>query len=124
MPITVKCQCGKTLKVDDKHRGKKAKCPACGNILLVEDSGAANPDTGMQTEAPKKNRAGDDDKGAVKPGAPKKKPGADDDDGEDPGDRKPLKKPAKSNMMMYLIGGGCALLLLGTCCLGGVGVGV
>ena len=36
MAISLKCSCGKTLKVDDKHRGKKAKCPECGAVLLVE----------------------------------------------------------------------------------------
>jgi hypothetical protein len=30
MPITYKCQCGKTLHVKDKYAGKRSKCPACG----------------------------------------------------------------------------------------------
>ncbi len=119
MPITVNCECGKTLKVDDKHRGKKAKCPACGNVLLVEESDA-DPDTGVQAEAPKKGRAGDDGVQAGKP----QKSAAPDDDGDEPEERKPIKRPAKSNMMMYMIGGGCALVLLSTCCLSGVGAGV
>jgi len=54
MAITLKCSCGKTLKVDEKHRGKKAKCPACGNTLLVEGQ---DTDTAVQTEEPTKLRA-------------------------------------------------------------------
>lgn len=120
MPINVKCQCGKTLKVDDKHRGKKAKCPACGNILLVEES---DEDTGVQAEAPKKGRPSDDDDGAVKSGAPRKRAIDDDDDDRgDPDDGKPAKKkPAKSNTMMYLLVGGGAFGLLSCCCAGIIG---
>ncbi len=36
MTIRVTCDtCGKVLKALDEHAGKKAKCPDCGNILLV-----------------------------------------------------------------------------------------
>lgn len=52
MAITIKCTCGKTLKVDEKHRGKKAKCPECGNTLLVQEQDA---ETGVQ-EKPKRLR--------------------------------------------------------------------
>lgn len=99
MPISVRCQCGRTLKIDEKHRGKKAKCPECGNLVLVEEA-----ETGMQAERPR---------------AKASNPFSTDDTGE----RKPLKKPAKSNMMLYLAGGGCAGLLLLTCCLSSAGVG-
>ena len=107
MAITLKCSCGKTLKVDEKHRGKKAKCPACGNTLLVEEQDA---DTAVQTEEPRKPRAA----------------ARDDDDENEPEVRKPIKKnaAAKSNKMMYIIGGGCGLLLILTCCMSGLGVGV
>jgi Protein of unknown function (DUF1559) len=107
MAISLKCSCGKTLKVDEKHRGKKAKCPACGNTLLVEEQDA---DTAVQAEEPTKPRAA----------------ARDDDDEDEPEVRKPIKKKAaaKSNKMMYIIGGGCGLLLLLTCCVSGVGVGV
>src|SRR5262245_29010636 len=109
MAISLKCSCGKTLKVDEKHRGKKAKCPACGNTLLVEEQDA---DTAVQAEEPTKRRAAarDDDNG----------------DEDEPEVRKPIKKKAaaKSNKMMYFIGGGCGLLLLLTCCVSGVSVGV
>lgn len=35
MPITVICGCGKQLSAPDAAAGKKAKCPGCGQILLV-----------------------------------------------------------------------------------------
>src|SRR5262245_12230491 len=50
MPITLQCPCGKTLQVDDQYLGKKTKCPACGNILLVEER--AQP--GIPSEPPQK----------------------------------------------------------------------
>jgi len=36
MPIQVTCACGKTLEVPDEHRGKRAKCPVCGNVFVAE----------------------------------------------------------------------------------------
>jgi len=35
MPITLKCGCGKYLKVRDELAGKRARCPGCGTILPV-----------------------------------------------------------------------------------------
>lgn len=36
MPIETLCSgCGQTLAVDDQHAGKKARCPACGQIYTV-----------------------------------------------------------------------------------------
>ena len=35
MPIKVSCSCGKTLTAPDAAAGKKAKCPACGQIVPV-----------------------------------------------------------------------------------------
>ena len=36
MPISVVCQnCGKALKVKDEWRGKRAKCPGCGEMFVV-----------------------------------------------------------------------------------------
>jgi len=35
MPITLKCGCGKHLKVRDELAGKRARCPGCGTILPV-----------------------------------------------------------------------------------------
>ncbi len=112
MPISVLCSCGKSLKVGEQHRGKKVKCPECGNALLVEES-----------EAKTKSKTG------VLAKAPGKKPVArhdDDDPDDEPEERKPIKlKKAKakgSNMLLYA-GGGCGVLLLLTCCLAGVVAG-
>ena len=33
--ITVECKCGKRLKAPASAAGKRAKCPACGNVLTI-----------------------------------------------------------------------------------------
>ncbi len=38
MPISVPCQCGKTLNVRDELAGKAVKCPACQKVLQVPTS--------------------------------------------------------------------------------------
>src|SRR5262249_7744481 len=104
MDITVHCTCGKILKVDAKHRGKKAKCPACGKTILVEESK-------RETSVTKRPR-----RRAERPR---------DDDDTDTDLRKPIKRrPAKSNLMIYALGGGCAFLLLSMCCATGLGIGI
>ncbi len=40
MPITFSCSCGREITVKDEFAGKKGKCPACGKIVLVPDTGA------------------------------------------------------------------------------------
>src|ERR1043165_7903956 len=50
MPVPIQCSCGKTLTVADKYRGKKIKCPACGDPLAVEE-------TRVQAEKPTKRSA-------------------------------------------------------------------
>lgn len=35
MPITFACECGKQLKTGDENAGKRVKCPACGEGVLV-----------------------------------------------------------------------------------------
>src|SRR6476646_3631191 len=35
MSITVTCHCGKKLQSRDEHAGMRAKCPACGAVLLI-----------------------------------------------------------------------------------------
>ncbi len=35
MPIEVRCSCGKRLVAPDAAAGRRAKCPACSNILIV-----------------------------------------------------------------------------------------
>ena len=48
MAISINCTCGKTFKVGEQHVGKKAKCPDCGNLVLVEE-----PETGVQEKKPR-----------------------------------------------------------------------
>jgi hypothetical protein len=110
MAISLECSCGRKLKVDEKHRGKKAKCPGCGTTLLVEEpDDDVDPETAMQAEEPKK------------------RPTPVDDDEDEPEVRKPIKKKkaaAKSSMITWLLAGGCGLLVLLGCCTGIGGVGV
>lgn len=89
MPIKVTCSCGKALQVDDKHRGKKIKCPACGAMTIATEASTA-----VQTEEPKRRRVVRDDDDAP---AKEKKPAA------------------KSNKMLWLAGAGCALFALFGC---------
>lgn len=37
MAITIQCRCGKSFAVDEKHRGKRGRCPGCGHVQLVID---------------------------------------------------------------------------------------
>lgn len=45
MAIQVKCKCGKGFAVKDEMQGKKAKCPACGEILVIGHKTPAAPAT-------------------------------------------------------------------------------
>lgn len=37
MPIQITCSCGRALRVRDEVAGKRARCPGCGNILLIPE---------------------------------------------------------------------------------------
>ena len=37
MPISVTCECGKTLKAPDTSAGKKAKCPECSAVIKIPE---------------------------------------------------------------------------------------
>lgn len=43
--ITVECKCGKRLKAPVSAAGKKAKCPGCGNVLVIEAPPPAHDDS-------------------------------------------------------------------------------
>jgi hypothetical protein len=45
MAFTVTCPCGKKLAARPEHVGKRAKCPACGKMLLIASVGAPAPST-------------------------------------------------------------------------------
>jgi predicted RNA-binding Zn-ribbon protein involved in translation (DUF1610 family) len=40
MSISFVCPCGKKLKVDEEYAGRKGKCPACGQSLIVPAAGS------------------------------------------------------------------------------------
>ena len=110
MSISIKCTCGKTLKVDEKHRGKKAKCPECGKLLLIEEESDEKAETAVQAEKPRKRPvAADDDDG--------------DSDVRKPIKRKNKKKVAQRSMTPWILGG-CGVLTVLTCCLAGLGGGL
>ena len=53
MPIQVKCQCGKVLKVKDELAGKAVKCPGCGKAVKVgQAKAAAKPASRPASPAP------------------------------------------------------------------------
>jgi hypothetical protein len=43
VPISVACRCGKQFKVKDEHAGKRGKCPACGDLLVIPGPSADVP---------------------------------------------------------------------------------
>lgn len=99
MPIQMKCSCGKMLVVDEQYRGKKAKCPSCGNEILVQDASTA-----VRAEAPRPSAAG------PKKAAPQKEVA------------KPAAKSSGRRLLAWLAAGGCSLVAVFACFLcGGVG---
>ena len=45
--VSAQCSCGKTVKADARHAGRKGKCPSCGAILIVPGhANAPVPPTG------------------------------------------------------------------------------
>lgn len=41
MPIAILCECGKSLKASEQHIGRKARCPACGATVRIEQPAAS-----------------------------------------------------------------------------------
>jgi hypothetical protein len=37
MPIPVRCECGRSMRVKDEMAGKQGKCPSCGKLLVIPD---------------------------------------------------------------------------------------
>ena len=54
MPIRVSCACGKAYQFKDEFAGRRAKCPACGGIVVICSTGGseARPAKSAQAEAP------------------------------------------------------------------------
>jgi hypothetical protein len=99
--LRIECDCGKFLKVDEELAGKRVKCPACGESLLVKRAAAT-----AASARPSARRAADD---------------LDDDDDDRP--RKKGKQVAKKGgsglLLIALLGG--ALLIFFVLILAGVG---
>jgi hypothetical protein len=124
MPITVTCDCGKTLRVPDVHAGKRAKCPACDALVpipkaepefeVVEDDPKPKPkkvaavvaDDDDDPKPKKKAVAVADDDDEPKPKKKKKRPRDDDDDDDRPRRRARARNDSDTGKkMLYIIGG-------------------
>ena len=46
MPVTVRCQCGKTYDLKDEYAGKPVKCPECGTVNVAPAARAGVPTLG------------------------------------------------------------------------------
>src|SRR5438034_10143985 len=53
MPISVTCTCGKRLKAKDEMAGKRARCPACGNSVLIPDPESEPAPYDLEPEPPR-----------------------------------------------------------------------
>jgi hypothetical protein len=93
MPISVQCDCGRSLRVKDELAGRKVKCPQCDGVLLVPqpEPAAEEPGYGLLTadapeeEArPRRKAKSDADEGVQT--APRSRRSAADEDEEDPED--------------------------------------
>jgi hypothetical protein len=49
LSLDISCRCGKSLRVSEEKRGKRIKCPSCGEVIRVPDGDEAE---GEITEAP------------------------------------------------------------------------
>ena len=56
MPISVGCDCGKSLSVPEKYAGKRVKCPSCSNSIDVPDSNSQTSDRSWNSPLPSQAR--------------------------------------------------------------------
>lgn len=56
MPISFSCECGKAMKVKDEYAGKRAKCPACGQGVVVPDAAYEVEQPAVFTSSPALDR--------------------------------------------------------------------
>jgi hypothetical protein len=134
--------CAKVLRSSTRPpKGKKVKCPACGEAFLPELDDDEDAATAIQSKPSVKAKApsrDEDDEEDVKPRSKKKRADEEDeddgrprkrrgDDDEDDDDDRPIKKKKKAKkksggMMMMVLGivflGGGALLSCGLCGVG------
>lgn len=60
MSIQVNCKCGKVLRAKDDRAGKRAKCPECGETLVLPVAKSAQnepPESQKESEAPVRRKA-------------------------------------------------------------------
>src|SRR5262245_55123167 len=50
MAVAVACSCGKQLRIPDEYRGKRIKCPGCGEGLGVPAAWRPKADDGIRFE--------------------------------------------------------------------------
>jgi hypothetical protein len=120
MPVIVNCTCGKTLKVDEKYRGKRATCPSCGTTLTVVEG--PQPEAAATPTPTPKAPAGKSKKTPM----PKAAPAPAQDDTNPfavPPDDSLQKRFTKRSKMPWIIFGCFGILALFLCC-GGVGFGL
>ena len=43
VPIQVTCKCGKQFQTKDENAGRRARCPECGNELIIPSAGGCRP---------------------------------------------------------------------------------
>src|SRR6476661_7699866 len=53
MDIIFSCGCGRRLHAKENHSGRRARCPACGEISIVPPPAPPAPQPGQQESAPK-----------------------------------------------------------------------
>jgi hypothetical protein len=90
MPIQIKCECGKSLRVKDEAAGKKVRCPGCKAILTAPEPEFVEPDedtavslTQLPPKPAAKRDVAEDETFGVTAGAPKAAPWSKSDDDED-----------------------------------------
>jgi hypothetical protein len=97
MAITWTCECGQKIAVKDELAGKRVKCPACTEVVMVPSLDAA----------PLRRRAAS-------------APDDEDKQDEDRPTRKKKKAQRRDHTMLW-IGAGAGVMVLGLCCLGVAG---
>jgi hypothetical protein len=103
MSISVTCDCGKQLQVKDELEGKRVRCPACGQPVLVT-AASAGKGKPAPSKAGKGQRPDDDDADEAEEDRPRSTA------------RKGKKgRPARdtsNTALWFVIGGGVAVLVL------------
>ncbi len=95
MPISIACDCGRTLKVKDEAAGRKVRCPACSKVLVAP---MPEPSGNLEDEAINELLA----EGPPAPVAsvpPPREPAEEKDQGFEEEKRPPMPKPRKNKSL-------------------------